>query len=483
MLRNIPIRKKLLLFIFLTNGIVLFLTCSIFFIYELITFRDSSLEQLSTLGKIISENSTAALAFDDREGATDILLALKAEPHIESAGLYNKSGILFAKFPPGISSATLPPSPGKTGFQFNYSFLHGFQRVEQGNNFLGTLYLNSNNEVMYERFRLYGALAALVIMFSFLLAYLISRKLQSGIANPILALANTADIISKQKDYSVRAQKISTDEMGLLTDAFNQMLTQIEEQNRKITYFNQRLEQKVQERTHELEIANKELEAFSYSVSHDLRAPLRHIDAYTTILSNKHSERLDDDAKKYMRNIINNSKKMNQLIDDLLSFSQLGKKDIQKADFSMKELVFEVWNELNKMEDSRQIKFIVGELPNAHADRVIIKQVWENLISNAIKYTRFEKSPVIEIGSEDKVDSIIYHIKDNGAGFNMSYYNNLFTAFQRLHNQNEFEGTGVGLAIVERIIIRHGGRIWAHGIPGEGAEFYFSLPKQSPLNN
>ena len=215
----------------LTSGAVLLLTCTSFFAYEFLTFRQTALRQLATQGEIVAANSTAALAFENDDDAKEILSALKAERHIVAASLYDEAGRLFSKYPADIPDSSLPATPERDGYRLEHSHLAGFQPVVQGAKRLGTLYLKSDMGAMYERFRLYGLIALLVIVSSFLLAYMLSRMLQDQISHPILALAETAKAISARRDYSVRATKLGNDELGLLTDAFNQMLTQIHEQD------------------------------------------------------------------------------------------------------------------------------------------------------------------------------------------------------------------------------------------------------------
>jgi CheY-like chemotaxis protein/signal transduction histidine kinase/HAMP domain-containing protein len=258
-LKDLPIQKKLLRVIFLISGVVLFVTCATFFVYEFYSFRQSSKEKLSTIGKIISTNSTAALAFESHDDAREILSALKAEPHIIAACLYDKDGKLFSQYPANYDINALPAKPEAQGYHFFSSHLEGFQPVVEGNQRLGTLYLKSDLGVMYERFKLYGITSAFVIIISLILSFILSRILQSSISNPILALAEIAKIISNQKDYSVRATKLGNDELGSLTDAFNEMLIQIQEQNQTLSEFNQKLEQRVLQRTNEIETVNKEL--------------------------------------------------------------------------------------------------------------------------------------------------------------------------------------------------------------------------------
>src|SRR6266850_3943249 len=230
LLKDRPIKQKLTAIILLTCGVVVALTCAAFFAYEFLTFRQAMTQNLATLGKVIAANSTAALAFENQEDAREILAALKAERHIVAVGLYDKEGKLFSRYPGNLPANAFPSSPEKDGYRFEHSHLAAFQPVVQGSKRMGTLYLKSDLGAMYERFRLYGGIVGLVIGASLLVAYTLSKQLQKQISGPILDLAETAKAISERGDYSVRATRLGQDEMGLLTDAFNQMLTQIHEQ-------------------------------------------------------------------------------------------------------------------------------------------------------------------------------------------------------------------------------------------------------------
>jgi len=246
----------------------------------------------------------------------------------------------------------------------------------------------------------------------------------------------------------------------------------------EIQRLNKELEQRVIKRTTQLEAANKELEAFSYSVSHDLRAPLRHMAGFTELLKKQTSLHLDEKSISYLNTIISAAKQMTDLIDDLLAFSRLGRSDMKKDTVDLSFLVKEVLNEFQPETRERDIAWKIDHLPNATGDNSLLKLVFVNLISNALKFTRNCKRAEIEIGTVSENNEMIFFIKDNGVGFDMQYSDKLFGVFQRLHRQEEFEGTGIGLANVRRIINRHGGRTWAEGKVGEGATFYFTLPRQ-----
>lgn len=237
------------------------------------------------------------------------------------------------------------------------------------------------------------------------------------------------------------------------------------------------LERLVKVRTEKLEAANRELEAFTYSMSHDLRAPLRSINGYAKILREDYYARLDNDGNEIIQIVINNAKRMGLLIDDLLEFSRMGRLAIKKTLASMNPMVENVLAELTAFEEKRDIRFNIHPLAASEVDMQMIKQVWINLLSNAIKYTRKTAIAQIEVGSYTEENAVTYYVKDNGVGFDMQYAHKLFGVFQRLHKAGEFEGTGVGLALVKRIVTMHDGRIWAEGKPNQGAAFYFSIPK------
>ena len=242
------------------------------------------------------------------------------------------------------------------------------------------------------------------------------------------------------------------------------------------------LELRVEERTSELQAANKELEAFSYSVSHDLRAPLRAVDGYARMLEEDYGGKLDAEGTRLLGAVRGNSHRMGRLIDDLLAFSRLGRIALRTQPVDMPALVQQVVEELTPDIGSRKIEFDVGALGSAIVDPSLFKQALSNLLGNAIKFTRDRNPAVVKIGRHcqgDVDDGTVYYVKDNGAGFDMKYYEKLFGVFQRLHSSTEFPGTGVGLAIVQRVINRHGGRIWADAKPGEGATFYFTLKRDS----
>ncbi|HOY06149.1 MAG TPA: ATP-binding protein [Saprospiraceae bacterium] len=483
-----------------TCGAVLILTCTAFFAYEYYSFLRTTRIQLSTLGKVIASNSTAALAFDNREDASTLLSALKAEPHIVAACLYDEAGNVFSTYPEGISVDVFPQRPGADGYIYTGTYLEGFEPSVEGNKKLGTLYLKSDMEAMYARFQLYGRIAFLVIVGSFFFAFFLSRRLQKTISDPIHSLADTARSISEHKDYGVRATKSNVDELGLLTDAFNQMLTQIEAQNSAITAFNQQLEQKVHQRTAQLEQAkdemevinnklvksNRDLEQFAYVASHDLQEPLRKIHTFTEMAEKK---ALDQEQQKlYFQKIKSSAKRMSELITAVLNYSRLSRTAEEFADTDLNIVVENIKTDFELLISEKNATIENKGLPVIKGISLQLHQLCLNLISNALKFT--EQQPVIQITSRVVSAEDISRMtgwvangnyaelvfKDNGIGFDQQYAQKIFTIFQRLHDKHSYAGTGIGLALCKKIVDNHNGFITAQSEVGKGSAFYIYLP-------
>ncbi|MFH0974202.1 MAG: AAA family ATPase [Spirochaetota bacterium] len=325
--------------------------------------------------------------------------------------------------------------------------------------------------------------------------YINNKKIKSLLCMPIIKQNSIIGIIYLENNLAAgifRPQQLKILEIicaqaaisldnSRLYQEINQEIAERKIIEMEIQKFNDELEERVAERTGQLEAANKELEAFSYSVSHDLRAPLRAIDGYTRILVEDYEKSLDDDGRRVCSVICAESRRMGKLIDDLLAFSRLGRASMNSVLIDMENLVKMVFTESVKPEERNKIDLRIGTLPKASGDPALIGQVWINLISNAVKFSGRNEQRVIEISGRSLTEEYEYTIRDNGAGFDMEHAENLFGVFQRLHSIKEFEGTGVGLAIVKRIITRHGGRVWAESKENSGAAFSFTLPKKGEI--
>lgn len=311
----------------------------------------------------------------------------------------------------------------------------------------------------------------IIIAIGALLAWMISRSITGPLQR--LAIATTA---VESGNYSTAVSVESRDELGQLARMFNAMTEKVQQSQKN-------LEEKVQHRTAQLEATNQELEAFSYSVSHDLRAPLRAVSGYATMLKEDYTEKLDEEGNRVLHMIVSNARMMGLLIDDLITFSKIGRRESQYRPVDMKQLVDACIHELQPLKDNPNLTIKTGNIAPCYGDGNLLKQVWINLISNAIKYSSKEKNPVIEIGSRMETDRVIYFVRDNGVGFDMKYADKLFGVFERLHSHDEFEGTGIGLALSKRIIHKQGGKIWADATKGFGATFYFTIPSSGNAQN
>lgn len=606
--------------IMLTSGAVLLMTCAAFFIYELITFRDLMRRQLTTQSEIVADNSTAALAFDDKEAAAETLKALDADKHIMVAALFDLEGKLFATYHTGRGD--VPARLQADGYRFTQKYLEVYQPVLVEGKRLGTLFIRSDLEAIYDRFRLYGGIAVLFMLVSFLFAYLLSKLLQKSISTPLLELAQTAHTISQKKDYSVRAIKRSGDEVGVLTDAFNHMLAHIEVQNAEIRAFNQELEEKVTERTKELaeanavlkqqhelvasildssldliavfdrelrylvvnhqvvqfyqkkkedlqgrlllevfpqlagsaleqnlrralggelvrdhhyvsritrrrldnffiplrgkdgevdrvmlvghdlteiataneklksvnqalEKSNRDLEQFAYVASHDLQEPLRKIQVFTE-LSQKNSHK-PEILGRYLEKINTAARRMTDLIKAVLNYSRLsGAQETRPVDVNA--VLANIRHDLELTIEEKKAVIRSERIPLVKGVPQQISQLFYNLVSNSLKFSRQQpqitltcrmlpKEEVQASGVLNKDnDYVEIHFQDNGIGFDQQYADKVFTIFQRVHSDEQYAGTGIGLALCKKIVENHQGTIAVESKPGEGTRFVIVLP-------
>lgn len=301
----------------------------------------------------------------------------------------------------------------------------------------------------------------------------LSGQNKDNLLSAALKLSEEA-LIAKDREKEEVSVKLAT--------AVKELYFQVEEKDKqaaKLAKVNEELAYQIKEKEKkslELEAVNKELESFTYSVSHDLRSPLRAISGFAEVLIEDFNDQLNEEAQIYFSEITRNVKKMGDLIDNLLDLSRLSKQDFFQTSVNINALVYDIVAEQNERDPERTTTVQIKDLPSIRGDKSMLQQLFFNLISNAYKYSGKKENPIVEIGSYKKEEEQVYYVKDNGAGFDQRYYDKLFGVFQRLHSSNEFEGTGVGLAIVQKIVLKHNGKVWAEGKVGEGACFYVSLP-------
>jgi len=463
------------------TGTALVLAYLAFLAYDLYTLRKDLISSLTTEAGIVGENSVTALVFDDQQAAQATLSGLGHSPHIRWAVIERADGSVFARYAlPGQTQPELKASLSpRQSFAYWYrgtNILVGTRIIFQGRD-LGSVYLLAETSELSHRARQFGLLSALILLLCSVIAVVATSNFRLLVTRPLTELAGTAQVVSKEKDYSIRAPlPRSNDELALLVQSFNEMLEQIQQRDRALEESRNELEQRVRERTAELTEANKELEAFSYSVAHDLRGPLQHVTNIAFLLKNANADSLGAETQELMAKLVAGTSGMATLIDDLLNLSRATSTPLRRTAIDLSLMAQTIVEGLRADDASRQANLTVERGARAIADEGLIGIVLENLLRNAWKYTSKVDVAEIEFGFSENGSGTVYYVRDNGAGFNPRYADRLFRPFQRLHSQSEFPGTGIGLATAMRIINRHGGKIWAEGRVDEGAAFYFTLP-------
>ncbi|HXA17434.1 MAG TPA: ATP-binding protein [Thermoanaerobaculia bacterium] len=459
--------------------------------FQLQEVKSSLLLRLETVADLIAFNIAPAVDFNDVEAAKVMLGSLQTRPALLSAGVV-VNGRIFAVY----SRKGVAPEGGdlrrvSAGHRFDDHELTVYRPISSQGRPLGTLFIHIDLHEYDQTWRRFAFITGLVAIPALLIAILIAQLPQRAISRPILNLASLAAAVSDRKDYSVRAPAMkSAAEIERLVGTFNQMLTEIQGQHAEIENARATLEQRVADRTRELEsrteqletqgrelaAANRELESFSYSVSHDLRAPLRAIDGFSkALLSDYRAGALDQRGVHFLERVRAGTQRMSQLIDDMLHLSKVTRRPLERVVVDVTAVAQEVATELARRDPDRFVHCVIEPNLRASADSHLLTIVFENLLGNAWKFTGSREDARVEVGQTSIGGEAAFFVRDNGAGFNAAYAGKLFGAFQRLHHESEFEGTGIGLATVKRIITRHGGLVSAEGVEGVGATFYFTL--------
>lgn len=534
-LTELPIRTKLTIIIILTCTIALLLAGISIVAYDNYTYHRQKERSLSVQAEIIASGVIASLEFDDPKAAQEYLKPLAANPQIVTAAVYTAKGALFASY--SRSATRRPPAMAEPyGQRLESNELTISAPVLQGRQQVGSIYIQAIIEPLITRVTRYGGIFVLAMIASLLITLPIALRLHYAIANPVYARslieASLDPFITINPDGEItdvnsattkvtgisREKLIGTDFSDYFTDpekareSYQQVFSEgsvtdypltirhtggdfidvlynasvyRDEDGHVLGVFaaardvtaQKKAELEINRRTAELQVANHELEAFSYSVSHDLRAPLRAIDGFSLALLEDCSEQLDDIGKNYLGRVRGATQRMGRLIDDMLELARIARVEMRHEPVDLSAIAIEILIELQKNDEKRKLVWNVQPGLVAMGDIRLLRVAIDNLLSNAWKYTARQQQPRIEFGALLNEDGKTeYFVRDNGAGFDMAHANKLFGAFQRLHSDAEFPGTGVGLAIVQRIIHRHGGRVRGKGVPGEGATFYFSLP-------
>lgn len=503
---NISLRWKAVIVMLGVTAISLILAVTGMLFHTRTAFERQMEQKLFLLADVIGSNSTAALAFNDPLAATETLAALSSDEHIIAGGLYDAQGNLFAQYRRPNVEAELPNAPrADQQMTIGGGRAEITRAIDLKGRTVGAVHLLADTSEWNDILWRFVAIAGILFVVVLTIGFFVSIALQRFVTEPVTDLVQLMRRIALEHDPSLRAVKRGNDELGVLVDGFNGMLDEIGKRRaelerardqlrhhlsdlnsevterkraeQQIRDLNEDLDRRVKERTAQLEASNAELEAFAYSVSHDLRAPLRGIDGFSGILLSEHAASLNPSGQALLQRVRQAAQRMAELIDDLLNLSRITRSQLTRQDVDIGALAIEVADELKNQNQNRNVQFTAAPDMHAWGDRNLLRVVLENLLGNAWKFTSKRPDARIEFGMKTDEPEPIYYVRDNGAGFDMAYARQLFNVFQRLHDVTEFPGTGIGLATVQRIIKKHGGRIWAQGVVAEGATIYFTLPR------
>lgn len=482
-LGRLSITKKLTLVIMVTSAVVLLLVSGLFVGFEWHQFRQALSKEQIILGRIIGANSAASLLFDDGQQASRVLETLKTEPRVRAACIYRADYTPLAKFESSAQAKWPGPKGAPEGTQFQGDQIMVFLPVLDQNERIGTVYVLADASEMSERLVHYAGIVFAVLCVALVIALGLSSLLTRVISRPVLALADAAREVSQRRDYTLRAPKFFDDDVGRLTDAFNEMLAQIQSHDATLKaeiVERTAAETKLRETAARLEASNRELQDFAYVASHDLQEPLRKIQAFGDRLRSKFTEALGETGGDYLTRMSDAASRMQTLITDLLSFSRVTTKAQPFVPVDLNQIATGVMSDLEVRIEQTKASVEIGALVSIDADPLQMRQLFQNLIGNALKFGKAGVPPRIQVtgvtrnGSTPPRLELVF--RDNGIGFDQKYAERIFVIFQRLHGRGEYEGTGIGLAICKKIVERHGGVINATSVPGEGATFTIQLP-------
>jgi PAS domain S-box-containing protein len=600
-IRDIPIKQKLVIIIMMTTTVALLLLGTGIVVSDLLLFRGYLERDLNTLAGIIADNSTASLAFNDSQSASETLGALRARTHLVNACIFRMDGTMLAQYTRKNTHAVCSVAGIREGLQVSWEEIRVFRSITLNGQKIGTLMLQYDLDEITERVKLYGATVICFVLAATLVAFLLSSKLSKLIATPVSQLVRATTAVAETSDYSIRAQRLSGDELGVLVDRFNEMLSNIQARdtnlrnalldreealsqaetarerfrfmaesmpqksftakpNGNVDYFNLQwteftglsfdeikdwgwtrfihpddLETNVQrwrrsvetgepfhfqhrlrradgayrwhlsrahamrepngaismwigsdtdiheqkEKEEELRRLNDDLQQFAYSASHDLQEPIRNVAVYSEVVAAQYHDLLDDDGRQYLGFLVEGGRRLATLINDLLAYTRAGV--IEGAITSVDSSVVLKHTLSSLAEAIRETDATVtsDSLPEVYMAEAHLQQVLQNLLSNALKY-RNEDPPQIHLSAVNLGAAWRFSVQDNGIGIDPQYKEKIFGVFKRLHRDQKYPGTGIGLAISHRVVERYGGRIWVESEPGKGATFFFTIPHREP---
>lgn len=495
---RLSIRWKLVLMSMCASAVVSAIACGIFFAHSQLRARNALQAALEIQADILGSVSAAAVLFDDDRAAATILGATSADPQTVRAALYDRNRRLVAQYArPGFEGLTADELANvEPDVRSDGERIQVVRSVDFKGERIGYVVLDSDLTDLRALGRGSLVLAAIVLALCIVVGWLLASLLQRVVSGPILALAASAETISRDGDYSVRVATDGHDEIGTLGRSFNGMLEQIAHRDAALAASRDALEERVAERTQELEVevaerrkaqaslleqtaqltrSNADLEQFAYVASHDLQEPLRMVASYTQLLAKSEENRLRPEAKEYIAFAIDGATRMQQLISDLLKYSRLASEPVPLVVLSAADVLTTAMKNLEVAIRESGAVVTVESLPSVRGDKSQLVQLFQNLVGNAIKF-RGVAPPVVDVSATARGDVVEFSVRDNGVGFDVKYAAKVFVIFQRLHARGKYPGTGIGLAVCKKIVERHGGTIWVESTQGVGTTFFFTLP-------
>lgn len=495
---DMTIRRKLMSIIMLSCTISLLLVCAAFVMWQWFSLRKSMVRNLSTQAKVIADNCKASVTFEEPQDADDVLKALKAEPSILFGGVYTIDGDIFAGYYHiNREHTAMPKKIQRIGHVFEDKLLTVYEPIIVEDKDVGIVCLQSTLSNLYQALKRDIVVSAGALVLVSMLIFFISAELQKVISKPILDLANVAKIISEKKEYSIRVNKHSKDELGLLIKAFNEMLAQIQQRDLALVNSNEQLEKKVEERTADLKeevtvrrkaeqdlaqtvkkltISNRELQEFTRIAAHDLQTPLRAIGILSDWISEDYSQKYDEKGIKNANLLSGRAKRMSRLLNAVIQYSELSLVDRKQEFLDLNEVLSEVMGNIQIPEHINLI--IENKLPVVKGVRKFMQELFSNLINNAVNCLD-KPEGYIKINCAEDGDYWKFSISDNGPGIDEKYFGKIFEIFQMLSLRDVTENVGIGLSVVKKIVELYDGQVWVESKLGQGSTFFFTLPKST----
>ncbi len=486
------IRARLRLVSMLVSGTAIIFACGTFILVSVHARHSGAVEDLQGLARVTVRNSEAAVDFGIQEDAEETLTALQVRPSIVLARIHDTTGQLFAEYRSPRYRGSPPASiPDRAAVTSGRAYLRVYEPIMTDQRFLGMLLIEDDRTSLRKDILRDLLIFGGVMVGALVIALLLANRLERRISGPVLALTEAAHAVSEQQDYALRVPALHDDEFALLANAFNHMLATIHARDAELQVeiaerrhaeqalreHRDKLEDLVAQRTAELKRSNMELEEFAYVASHDLQEPLRKVRSFTELFATKFGDQIDEDGRRYINYVVDGAERMQGLIQDLLTYSRVGRAELEQIDGDIGSIVDDVLVQIEQTVKDAGAIVTRDHLPTLPVNPRQIGMLIQNLLTNAIKF-RGPEPPCIHISADEHDGEWRFAVKDNGIGIKPEHFTRVFQIFQRLHGRSQYPGTGIGLAICKRVIERHGGRIWIESTAGEGSTFTFTLPKR-----